>query len=40
MDDERLNGLALMYKNNETEISIEEVINNFALSKRKMDLAL
>jgi hypothetical protein len=38
MDDERLNGLALMYIHNETEISIKEVINNFALSKRKMDL--
>jgi hypothetical protein len=40
MDDERLNGLALMYIHKDKDISVERVINNFALSNRKLDFVL
>jgi hypothetical protein len=40
MDDERLNGLALLYIHKDKEISLEHVINNFALSDRKLDFVL
>jgi hypothetical protein len=40
MNDDRLNGLALMYIHKDKEISIEDVINNFALGNRKLDFAL
>lgn len=40
MDDERLNGLALIYIHKDKDISLERVINNFALSNRKLDFVL
>ena len=40
MDDERLNGLAFMYIHKDKDISLERVINNFALSERKLDFVL
>ena len=38
MNDERLNGLALIYIHNEVKISLEGVISEFALTNRKVDL--
>lgn len=40
MDDERLNGLAFMYIHKDKDILLERVINNFALSERKLDFVL
>ena len=40
MDDDRLNGLALMYIHKETDISIDAVIDKFALCDRKLDFVL
>ena len=40
MDDNRLNGLALMYIHKDKEISVNSVIDQFALRNRKMDFAL
>ena len=40
MDDERLNGLALMYIHKDMEISLEGVISEFALTNRKVDVVL
>lgn len=40
MDDERLNGLALIFIHKDKDISLERVINNFALSDRKLDFVL
>ena len=40
MDDERLDGLALMYIHKHMEISLEGVIGEFALTNRKIDFVL
>ena len=40
MDDEGLNGLALMYIHKDIDISIEGMINKFALCGRKLDFVL
>lgn len=36
MNDERLSGLAMMYINKDTDISMESMINNFSLANRKL----
>jgi hypothetical protein len=40
MEEDRLNGLALMYIQNDRDISVESVIDKFALTNRKLDFAL
>jgi len=40
MDDEHLRGLAFMYIHKDKEISIDSVIDKFALSNRKLDFVL
>jgi hypothetical protein len=40
MEEDRLNGLALMYIHNDRDISVESVIDKFALTNRKLDFAL
>ena len=40
MEDNRLNGLALMYIHNDRDISVERVIDQFALTSRKLEVAL
>ena len=40
MKDEHLNGLALMYIHKDTDISVENVINNFSLKTRKLEFVL
>jgi len=40
MYDDRLNGLALMYVHSSRDISLKSVINQFALSNRKLEFAL
>ena len=40
MVDERLNGLALMYIHPEVNVDPEMVVNDFAVSKRKLEFVL
>ena len=40
MDDDRLNGLALMDMHKDKNISVDSVINQFALCNRKMEFLL
>ena len=40
MIDERLNGLALMYIHPEVNVDPEIVVNDFAVSKRKLEFVL
>ena len=40
MDDERLNGFALMYIHKDMEISVKGVISEFALINRNVDFVL